>query len=112
MIGDALSAPDPVDLVIVQGGVEVAPRKWHPDQVQAQVIGDKARRIRLVAGTRAIRQHQSHQRHGVKVSAAKGQCAGGNELVGAHGIHCLYIMSSQSVMAPQKRAHSSRLNSV
>ena len=112
MVGDALSAPDPVDLVIVQGGVEVAPRERHPHKFETQLIRDQSRRIRLVAGTRAIRQHQSHQRHGVKVSAAKGQCAGGNELVGAHGIHCLYIMSSQSVMAPQKRAHSSRLNSV
>ena len=112
MIGDALSAPDPVDLVIVQGGVEVAPRKRHPDKVQAQLIGDKARRVRLVARARPVGQHESHQRHGVKVSAAERQCAWGNEVVGAHGIHCLYMMSSQSVTAPQKRAHSSRLNSV
>ena len=44
-----------------------------------------------------------------------GQFAGpvqvGDEVEAAHGTQLRYISISQSVTAPQKRAHSSRLNS-
>ena len=109
VVRDALPAPDAVDRARVERGVERAPLERHPAQFEAHALRDQGGGVGLVARPRAVGPQEAHQGHRVEIAAAERQHALLDEA--AHGTQFRYMVISQSVTAPQKRAHSSRLKS-